>query len=599
LRIPTHGDVDVPLLALAVTLISALSLGVGAITYAESAWTYDKLGRVESQTVKKGASLDQVVKQQLHYFGNDDPATLDHWLGTTNQKHFVYTYDLRHQLTNVGETILPNAFTATYAYGPNGGSWGRFSAANVNAASLPNGDVKVRNLNYIYSGSDPEQLTTLKTTSGNKTWASYTYDLAGNQLSRDYPSNPHPSNEHWDYVYDGKNQLRRVTKKVNNVVQSSEEYWYDYKNTRTLIVTRNAGGTKTGARWFIEDTEAEYDATGVVTRAYGHVSMGTPVFRVDRSADTASTVEYQFHGLANNTIAAIEQVTGTINASFNYAPFGELVEATNAVGNSGIASHRRRMNDKFVDDVSGLSYYGYRYYDKHSMIWTQSDPLYRFSPDASSTEPRGAALYAMTLNNPLRYLDPDGRMPGGEAIMQWGIQTGNQIGQNTGGAAGRALAFTVIAVVAVAAGAVYLKDSGPMRAAAGVTRGALGVLVAPAAMGPMLMGDKDRITPPSWVVGGGLMPAAGERAQEFAKRILDDKYGSGNWKKGPGSEFSSIVKWVNRTLGAAAVAKGAKEAQDGNESDQKDKEEQHFAPADADHDGKVSDDEESAHMRKE
>jgi RHS repeat-associated protein len=63
-----------------------------------------------------------------------------------------------------------------------------------------------------------------------------------------------------------------------------------------------------------------------------------------------------------------------------------------------------------------LSYYGARYFDKNLMTWTQSDPLYRFSPDAAWTEPRRALLYAADLNNPLKYLDPDGRSPGGAAV---------------------------------------------------------------------------------------------------------------------------------------------------------------------------------------
>jgi hypothetical protein len=38
------------------------------------------------------------------------------------------------------------------------------------------------------------------------------------------------------------------------------------------------------------------------------------------------SVELQFHGLANNTLAAVDGNTGATNAAFVYAPFGELVE---------------------------------------------------------------------------------------------------------------------------------------------------------------------------------------------------------------------------------------------------------------------------------
>ncbi len=179
------------------------------------------------------------------------------------------------------ETQLPNAFTATYTYG----IAGRFATA-VEATALLNSEVTPRNVTYIYSGTDPERITALRKNPGTKNLATYTWDDAGNQLNRTYPD----SKDSWDYVYDGKNQLRRVTKKNNGVVLGSEEYWYDGDNQRYLTVTKDAAGTKTGAIWFIRDTEAHYNATGTVTRAFGHVTMGTPVARIDRSSDAPSTL---------------------------------------------------------------------------------------------------------------------------------------------------------------------------------------------------------------------------------------------------------------------------------------------------------------------
>jgi hypothetical protein len=49
---------------------------------------------------------------------------------------------------------------------------------------------------------------------------------------------------------------------------------------------------------------------------------------------------------------------------------------------------------------------------------------------------------------------------------------------------------------------------------------------------------------PSWVSREAGSPQPGENAQQYATRILNDKYGEGNWPKGAGSEFSKIVKWV-------------------------------------------------------
>lgn len=45
------------------------------------------------------------------------------------------------------------------------------------------------------------------------------------------------------------------------------------------------------------------------------------------------------------------------------------------------------------------------------MAWSQSDPAYRFAPDEAWDAPRRAELYGFSLNNPVRYLDPDGMDP--------------------------------------------------------------------------------------------------------------------------------------------------------------------------------------------
>jgi len=373
--------------------------------YVESNWTYDKLGRVVDQTVLKGNSATPLVRQELAYFGNDDVKTLRHHLGATNRL-FTHTFDLRHQLTKV-VTNTTSYFGADYAYG----TAGRLTTAKHTRTlgGVLGADPKlVRNVTYNYAGTDPEQVTSLTNVSGGATFASYTYDAAGNQKTRSYPA----TNELWEYVYDGKDQLRRVTRKLGGVVTGKEEYWYTGSGQRMAVVKKSAADAITEMVWYIGDTQAHYTPTGAVSHVYTHASMGTPIARVDRTANTTTTVEFQFHGLASSTIAAVAQ-NGTINASFSYAPFGEVLEATNAGGaGQGTAVHKRRFNDKIEDDIGGLAYYGVRYYDKTLIGWTQGDPLYRFAPDSAWEAPRRANIYGFSLNNPLRYMDPDGRDSG-------------------------------------------------------------------------------------------------------------------------------------------------------------------------------------------
>ncbi|EPX62631.1 hypothetical protein D187_008819 [Cystobacter fuscus DSM 2262] len=51
---------------------------------------------------------------------------------------------------------------------------------------------------------------------------------------------------------------------------------------------------------------------------------------------------------------------------------------------------------------------------------------------------------------------------------------------------------------------------------------------------------------PSWAKGE--RPKVDESGKDFAKRLLDKKYGEGSYDKGPGSEFNKIQKWGDRAF---------------------------------------------------
>jgi len=49
---------------------------------------------------------------------------------------------------------------------------------------------------------------------------------------------------------------------------------------------------------------------------------------------------------------------------------------------------------------------------------------------------------------------------------------------------------------------------------------------------------------PSWAEGK--RPLVGENGKDFAKRLLDERFGENNYKKGPSSDFDKIKKWGDR-----------------------------------------------------
>lgn len=132
-------------------------------------------------------------------------------------------------------------------------------------------------------------------------------------------------------------------------------------------------------------------------------------------------------------------------------------------------------------------------------------------------------LYVYGMNNPLKYTDPSGE----NALTAW-----------WGGAMwwltlvdgplpiGDAVYVAGIGACVIVGGIMYAKTSKESA--------------------------KSRATDaPSWLAGGmsAKPPNKNEKAQDYAKRLLDEKYGKGNWKKGADSEYSKIVKYLQRNMG--------------------------------------------------
>lgn len=374
-------------------LVTQRRTNTGSSAYVQSQWTYDRLGRVAEQQVT--SHKGEVATQELTYFGNDDVATMKHVLGVS-ERHFTFAYDHRHQLTEANDDDGPY-FTGGYEYS-RAGRLARLKHERTLGTPPDGADLKPRDVDYEYGGDDPEQVTALLYKGTSLPFATYSYDSAGNQAERLLLE----EDDQLYYTYDGNNQLRRVVRKHKGAHVGSEEYWY-LNGQRSHVLKRDKDGDKTGLVWFIGDVEAHYDGSANVTKVYSHLSMGTPVARIERTGATTTNIEYQFHGLANHTLAAVD-AGGSTNAGFIYAPFGEVLEGLE----DNDVTHRRRFNDKYQDEISGLNYYGARYYDKIASAWTQSDPKYRFAPDSASASPRRSLLYTANLNNSMRYLDPDG-----------------------------------------------------------------------------------------------------------------------------------------------------------------------------------------------
>ena len=104
------------------------------------------------------------------------------------------------------------------------------------------------------------------------------------------------------------------------------------------------------------------------------------------------------------SVTRIYNSSGTAVFSAEYDPWGVQTVTTNTIG------YRSALCDAFettwrkkeLDEETGLYYYGARYYDPRLSMWYGTDPMQGKYP--------GVSTYAYCMGNPVKLIDPDGRI---------------------------------------------------------------------------------------------------------------------------------------------------------------------------------------------
>ena len=126
------------------------------------------------------------------------------------------------------------------------------------------------------------------------------------------------------------------------------------------------------------------------------------------------TIEY-YHTDAVGSVRAVTDAQGNFVRRHDYFPFGEEFQAQNG-------SDSRRFTGKERDAETGLDYFGARYYGSQSGRFTTVDPVLAW--EASLQRPQLWNRHSYGVNNPLRFVDPDGRcvwdLCVGEATLLYG-----------------------------------------------------------------------------------------------------------------------------------------------------------------------------------
>ena len=213
----------------------------------------------------------------------------------------------------------------------------------------------------------------------NNQVSGYGYDAAGNM-----------TNDPTDGVaatYDAENHIATATK--NGV---STTYVYDADGNR---VEKSTGSTGTLYWYMTPGIVAESDLAGNVTSEYVFFNGE----RVARKDFPGSAVFYYFSNHLKST-SLITDATGNIKMEYDYTPWGSERQFTNSDPN------QYKFTGKPRDPETQLDYFGARYYSSGAGRFLRPDPAKQGN---HPSDPQAWNLYSYALNNPLRYVDPDGK----------------------------------------------------------------------------------------------------------------------------------------------------------------------------------------------
>jgi RHS repeat-associated protein len=168
-------------------------------------------------------------------------------------------------------------------------------------------------------------------------------------------------------------------------------------------------------------------------------------------AVNTARVEYYHHDALGN-VRVVTDETGQVIERHDYLPFGEECTTGACAANPSVGTGQRlRFTGKERDAESGLDSFGARYYAQRVGRFTTIDPV--LDQQAALLDPQRWNRYGYVSNNPLRFVDPDGREQ--VAIVNGRTYMGGVDGMSAGDEHARNVVFGALT------GAVGLFTPGP------------------------------------------------------------------------------------------------------------------------------------------
>lgn len=216
----------------------------------------------------------------------------------------------------------------------------------------------------------------------------YSYDVVGNQSTRTV------SGATQSRSFDAENRLVQVS--AGNTVSS---YIYDANGQRLIKSVAIADVQPTRTLYIGNLYEEELGSKEPPYISY--YQLGGKLVGMRRANQTASNGQYRMVGeqLGSTTLVVDTSTPSQVVQRQYHKPYGEVAWQYTAGGSLTSIN----FTGQWLDNDSGLLYYGARFYDSVLSHFLSADTV---AP--SMTNPQTRHKYAYVLNNPLKYSDPSG-----------------------------------------------------------------------------------------------------------------------------------------------------------------------------------------------
>lgn len=345
-------------------------------------YTYDSRGRL---TILNGLATDQFntqFKQTLTYFDNNNIQSMflqNTGNGDWSNLTFNYSYDGLNRLSLT--TCNQNQYTESYYYDLHG---------NIKSKERYGKEIV-----YIYT-QNSNRLDKIKLNYNDE--YQFYYDAKGNIVKDNFK-------EIDTLIYDRRNLIINFVKQANinyykyddngNRIykgiqgQSGEFYLRDHTGKELGVYDINTGKLKM-INLYGDGLLGRVDVNWISKTCYDE--FGNPYTCYDRKDERF----FYFKDHLGSIRMTLDENSNIVSAQ-DYYPYGEILRQYTL--GSG-ANDKYKFTEKERDTETNYDYFGARYYDSELARWTTIDPLADKYP--------GWSPYNYTLNNPLRFIDPDG-----------------------------------------------------------------------------------------------------------------------------------------------------------------------------------------------